>query len=259
MSQHIVTRFRYEYHAFQNALRFFTQIRVSDRIPYSEALLNHAARYFPAVGLIVGAISAAIFFIAHLVLPQGVSVLIAMTSSIYLTGAFHEDGLSDMADGLGGGWDRQRILEIMKDSRVGNYGVITMTMVLLTKFASLNELDAAQVPALLITGHAFSRYCAVLIMVSMNYVRVDDSSKSKPLATRLSGSGLIVASIFGLLPLLWLSLPSMVSGFTAGLIATIWFGRKLQQWLGGYTGDCLGAVQQVSEVAFYLAALATLQ
>lgn len=258
MNQHIVTTLRYEYHAFLNALRFFTRIRVSDRIPYSEALLNHAARYFPAIGLIVGATSAATFAIVHLVLPQSVSVLIAMTASIYLTGAFHEDGLSDMADGLGGGWDKRRILEIMKDSRVGNYGVITITMALLTKFTTLSEIETAWIPALLITGHAYSRYCSVLIMAGMNYVRDDDSSKSKPLATRLSGKGLIIASVFGLAPLLWLPLPTMVASFAAGLLITIWLGRKLQQWLGGYTGDCLGAVQQLSEVAFYLAVLATL-
>lgn len=258
MNHAFLTKACYEYHALLNGLRFFTRIRVPDRIPHSEALLNHAARYFPVIGLIVGGFSAAAFNISHLVFSQSVSVLIAMAISIYLTGAFHEDGLSDMADGLGGGWDKHRILEIMKDSRVGNYGVIAITMILLTKFASLSEVRASWVPMLLITGHAFSRYCAVLVMAGMNYVRDDASSKAKPLATRTSGKGLIVASAFGLIPLFWLPFPAMIIGYTAGMMSTIWLGRKLQKWLGGYTGDCLGAVQQLSEVAFYLAALATL-
>lgn len=255
---HFRTAIGHELHAFLGAIRFFTRIPIPDRIPHSEALLNHAARYFPAVGLIVGLVSAIIFETSLTLLPQGVSILIAMAASIYLTGAFHEDGLTDMTDGLGGGWEKHRILEIMKDSRVGSYGVIAIAMVLAIKFACLESVPAAWVPVLLITGHAFSRYCSVLIMAGMHYVREDAFSKSKPLATQLSGNALIVATLFGLLPLLWLPFGVMVAGLVCALVATIWLGRKLQKWLGGYTGDCLGAVQQLSEVTFYLGALAAL-
>ena len=253
------TKFKYEWHAFLGAIRFFTRLPVSDRIPHSNALLNHAARYFPAVGIVVGLISAFVFGLSLLVLPQSLSVLLAMAASIYLTGAFHEDGLTDMTDGLGGGWDKGRILEIMKDSRVGSYGVIVIIMVLATKFTCLDEINSAWVPVLLITGHAYSRYCSVLIMAGMHYVREDALSKAKPLATQLTGKALIVASCFGLIPLLWLPFDAMITGIVSGLIATIWLGRKLQKWLGGYTGDCLGAVQQLSEVAFYLGVLAVLR
>ena len=244
--------------AFLAAVRFFTRIPIPDRIPHSAENLNHAARYFPAVGLLVGAVSAIAFFLAALVLPTSVAVLIAMVSSIYLTGAFHEDGLSDMTDGLGGGWEKMRILEIMKDSRVGSYGVIAITMALLSKFVLLDNFDSLWVPILLIAAHAFSRYCAVLIMAGLPYVREDALSKSKPLATKLSKNALWVASAFGLLPLLLLPAPAALMSVVAGLIATIWLGRKLQKWLGGYTGDCLGATQQLSELAFYLGALVVL-
>lgn len=181
-----------------------------------------------------------------------------MAASIYLTGAFHEDGLSDMADGLGGGWDRMRILDIMKDSRIGNYGAITITLALLAKFVLLNAFSADWIPLLLITAHAFSRYCSVLIMAGMTYVREDTLSKSKPLATQLSRNALLVASAFGILPLFLLPLDASIVGVIAGILATIWLGRKLQKWLGGYTGDCLGATQQLSELAFYLGALAVI-
>jgi adenosylcobinamide-GDP ribazoletransferase len=192
------------------------------------------------------------------VLPTSVAVLVAIVSSIYLTGGFHEDGLSDMADGLGGGWDKRHILEIMKDSRVGSYGVIAITMALLSKFVLLDSFDPIWVPLLLISAHAFSRYCAVLIMAGLSYVREDALSKSKPLATKLSKNALWVASAFGLLPLFLLPIPAALMSVAAGLIATIWLGRKLQKWLGGYTGDCLGATQQLSELAFYLGALVVL-
>lgn len=253
-----MNRMRRELIAFMEAVRFFTRIPVSDRFPYSANNLNHSARYFPAIGLLVGAVSAIAFLMAAWVLPTQVAVLIAMASSIYLTGAFHEDGLSDMTDGLGGGWEKMRILEIMKDSRVGSYGVIAMVMALLSKFVLLDSFDPIWIPFLLMAAHAFSRYCAVLIMAGLSYVREDTLSKSKPLATKLARNALWVASAFGLLPLLLLPAKAALMGVAVGLLATIWLGRKVQKWLGGYTGDCLGATQQLSELAFYLGALTVL-
>lgn len=244
--------------AFLSAIRFFTRIPIPDAVPHSAEGLNHAARYFPAVGILIGTVSAIAFGLSNLFYPETVCVFIAMAASIYITGAFHEDGLSDMADGLGGGWDKMRILEIMKDSRIGNYGAITVTMALLAKFIILNEFSVGWIPLLLIAGHAFSRYCSVLIMSGMSYVREDALSKSKPLATQLSRNALLVASVFGLLPLLLLPLSASLAGVLTGALITIWLGRKLQKWLGGYTGDCLGAAQQLSELAFYLGALAVI-
>ncbi len=255
MSQNSLQR---EAIAFLAAVRFFTRIPIPDRVPHSTESLNHAARYFPAVGLLVGTVSAIAFFLSALVLPTTVAVLIAMLSSIYMTGAFHEDGLSDMTDGLGGGWEKMRILEIMKDSQVGSYGVIAISMALMSKFVLLDSFDPLWVPFLLIAAHAFSRYCSVLIMAGLPYVREDMLSKSKPLATKLTRNALLVASVFGLLPLLLLPTTAALMGVVVGLIVTIWLGRKLQKWLGGYTGDCLGATQQLSELAFYLGALAVL-
>ncbi len=247
--------FRREAFAFLGAIRFFTRIPISDRVLHSAEGLNYSARYFPAVGILVGSISALAFALAGLFVPETVSIVIAMATSIYLTGAFHEDGLSDMTDGLGGGWEKMRILEIMKDSRVGSYGVVALTMALLSKFVLLSAFNTAWIPALLIAGHALSRYFSVLVMAGMEYVREDALSKSKPLATQLSRNALLVASLFGTLPLLLLPIQASLLGTFSALLATIWLGRKLQKWLGGYTGDCLGATQQISELAFYLGAL----
>lgn len=250
--------FRIEVIAFLGAIRFFTRIPIPDAVPHSPERLNHSARYFPAVGILVGLLSAIAFGLSNLLYPEPVCIVIAMAASIYLTGAFHEDGLSDMADGLGGGWDKMRILDIMKDSRIGNYGAITITFALLVKFVLLSAFSASWIPLLLISGHAFSRYCSVLIMAGMTYVREDTLSKSKPLATQLSRNALLVASAFGLFPLCLLPLTASIAGVFAGILTTIWLGRKLQKWLGGYTGDCLGATQQLSELAFYLGALAVI-
>jgi adenosylcobinamide-GDP ribazoletransferase len=226
------------------------------RIDHAPELLDRAARYLPLVGIVVGALGAVVTVLALKILPSSMAVLLGMLATILVTGAFHEDGLSDMADGLGGGWEKLRILEIMKDSRVGNYGVMAITFALLSKFVLLSNFSTGWIPLLLIAGHSFSRYCAVLIMAGMNYVREDASSKAKPLARQLSRNSLLVASGFGITPLLLLPISATLTGATLALLATVWLGRKLQKWLGGYTGDCLGATQQISELAFYLGALA---
>ena len=247
-----------EWHAFLNGLRFFTRLRVPDRIPYTDALLNASVKFLPAIGLLIGVLCAVAYMLSLQIFPQSLSVLIAMSTGLLATGAFHEDGLADTADGLGGGWDKTRILAIMKDSRVGSYGVVTISLALLFKFACLNEANPAYVPVMLITGHAFSRYCAVLVMSGMTYVGSEVSSKSRPLTTKPSRNSLLIATACGLLPLALLPLSSLLAGLSIGLLATVWLGRKFQKWLGGYTGDCLGAVQQVSEIGFYLGILATL-
>ncbi len=248
---------RGELEYFLGAVRFFTRLPVPAWVGHSAEALNHSARYFPAVGLLVGAIGAAVYSLALHFWPQPVAVLLAMAATIYATGAFHEDGLSDAADGLGGGWEKLRILEIMKDSRVGSYGVVALWLGLSSKFVLLSSLDASLVPWALIAGHAVSRYCSTLLLATMDYVREDLLSKAKPLATRLSPGALAVATVFALVALPLCPWPQGLLACLLAGIATLWLAAKFRRWLGGYTGDCLGTVQQTSEIAFYLGLLTT--
>lgn len=244
---------------FFGAIRFFTRLPVPGWVGHSAEALNQSARYFPAVGLLVGGIGALIYLGATLIWPQPVAVLLSMAATIYATGAFHEDGLADTVDGLGGGWEKLRILEIMKDSRVGSYGVVAMVLALLGKFTLLNGLDAALIPFALLAGHAFSRLCSTLLLATMDYVREDLLAKSKPLATRLSTGALLVA-LGSVIPVLFLlPIANVLSACCLAAISTFWLALKFRRWLGGYTGDCLGATQQVSEIFFYLGLLATWQ
>ena len=181
-----------------------------------------------------------------------------MAATIYATGAFHEDGLSDTVDGLGGGWEKLRILEIMKDSRVGSYGVVAMVLALLGKFLLLSSLEPALIPFALLAGHALSRFCATVLLATMDYVREDLLAKAKPLATRLSPGAMLVALSFVLMALAMLPLEQATFGCVLAALATFWLAAKFKRWLGGYTGDCLGATQQLSEIAFYLGLLASL-
>ena len=243
---------------FLGAVGFFTRLPVPGWVGHSAAALSQCARYFPAVGLLVGGIGALVYWLALHLWPQPVAVLLSMAATLYATGAFHEDGLSDTADGLGGGWDKARILAIMKDSRVGSYGVVALVLALLGKFALLSGIDAALVPAALLAGHAVSRFGATLIMATLDYARDDESSKSRPATHRPSLASLLLAAGFALLPLLLLPLAKALAGIVLAALAATWLAAKFQRWLGGYTGDCLGAVQQVTEVLFYLGLMANL-
>lgn len=245
--------------AFLGALRYFTRLPVPAWVGHSAEGLNHSARYFPAVGLLVGLVAALVFLLAGRLWPPAIALLLAMAATILLTGAFHEDGLCDTADGLGGGWSKEDVLRIMKDSRAGSYGVVAVVLVLLGKFVALNALPRVWVPLALLAGHSVSRFAAVSLLATMDYAREDATSKARPVATRLGPHGLLVAAAWPLIacgllmaPAGW---PPVLAGLLLAALVTLWLARKLHRRLGGYTGDGLGAVQQASELAFLLGLL----
>lgn len=249
---------------FLTAVQFFTRIPVPAWVGHSAIQLNQAARYFPLVGLWVGGLAAAVFWLSAWVLPLTLAVALSMLASILITGAFHEDGLSDFMDGMGGGYSRERILAIMKDSHVGAYGVITLVLALLLKFQSLqafsNTHSFGLLAVTLVAAHVISRLMAVSIMMTQQYVREDDSARAKPAARALSLSSFAIAVSTGVIAiaLLWVAgadLLSIVSALACALMLRVYLGLMLQKKLGGYTGDCLGAVQQITEIGFYLGML----
>ena len=249
---------RRELDCFFAALRFFTRLPVPAWVGHDSDSLSRAAKYLPLVGLLVGAVGAVVYVLAGLLWPPSVAIVMSMAATLYITGAFHEDGLSDTADGLGGGWDKERILAIMKDSRVGSYGVIALVLALLGKFVLLRELDPALLPWALIAAHAFSRLCATLVMAGMEYVRDEAQSKAKPLVSRMSTAECLLAAVFGSCALLFLPIVQALAAVLLSALLTLWLAGLFKRWLGGYTGDCLGAVQQLSEIGFYLGLLVVL-
>ena len=244
---------------FFAALRFFTRLPVPRWVGHTQDQLDHAARYFPLIGILIGAIGAGVTELAALALPVGVAVLLGMAATILATGAFHEDGFADSCDGFGGGWDKAQVLAIMKDSRVGSYATLGVGLMLLAKWNALVELDADFAPPLLaialVAGHAVSRLASTLLIFFLEYARDDDSSKSKPLAQRMALHELAIAVAIGLAPCLLLppidALVALAAAALSALLAARYFVRRI----GGYTGDCLGATQQVCELAFYLGLL----
>ena len=237
------------------ALGFLTRIPIPRSIEHSAENLNDAARYFPAVGLLVGAFAALAYTLAALIWPPAIAVLLSMIGTVLLTGAFHEDGLTDSCDGFGGGWDRTQILTIMKDSRIGTYGAMGLGLIVALKFIALESLAASAIVSALLIGHCWSRLLATSYLFNFEYAR-EEGSKVKPLATRLTPGGLQIAALCAL-PLVFLIEPLQVLGIVVALAIWRWaFGRYFTRRLGGYTGDCLGAAQQVAEVLIYLVLLA---
>nr|MBF0681332.1 adenosylcobinamide-GDP ribazoletransferase [Pseudomonas sp.] len=240
---------------FLLSLQFFTRIPIPARVPYSEEELNQAAIYFPLIGTLIGALCALVYWGASFLWPVPVAVFLSMVFGLLLTGCFHEDGLADCMDGMGGGWDRERILSIMQDSRLGTYGAAALIGALGGKFLLLSSLPPAIIIPVMIQAHTVSRLSAASMMLTEPYARPE--GKAKPLAVRMSAAGLLIAAALALLPFIWIEVPGLFWLALLPLIALrLWFARWLRKWIGGFTGDCLGALQQLSELAFLLGVLA---
>ncbi|WP_394788950.1 adenosylcobinamide-GDP ribazoletransferase [Rhodoferax sp.] len=256
------------------AVQFFTRIPVTGRLAawvgYSPAMLRASAAHFPGVGWLV-AIAACAVAAASGTLLHGrigsalVTAALCTIATVLLTGGFHEDGLADVADGLGGSAERNRALEIMKDSRVGAFGAMALVLALLTKVALLALLDAYSGTALLMAlvgGHVWSRFCPLVLVRLLPHVGDTATSKSKQLADQISRSALAVALAWCFLPLALVFYAQgatfLITSVAASWLALLWMGRLFARRLQGFTGDCLGATQQVCEIAFYLGAAAAL-
>ena len=240
---------RSELETFLGAIRFFTRLPLPGTLGQDSLALERAIRYFPAIGLLVGTLGGLSFAVTSFFWPKTLAVLAAMATIILVTGALHEDGRSDAVDGLGGGWSSERVLEIMRDSRVGSYGAVALGMILLVRFFALIEIDMLLVPVALIAGQAVSRLCMAFVMRSLDYARAD--GKAKPFNNHFSSSDMLFAAGTAVLPVLLLPPSQFIPALILAAGATLWLVRLFQRRIGGYTGDCLGAVQQLSEVAFY--------
>jgi adenosylcobinamide-GDP ribazoletransferase len=245
-----------EIHIFFTALMFFTRIPCPKWVNHDPEYLHLSSKYFPLVGIIVGSIGAIVFYGASFIFSVEISVILSMFSTIYVTGAFHEDGFADVCDGFGGGWIKDKILLIMKDSRLGTYGTIGLLLILSIKFAALREMEMYYIPFLLISGHALSRFIATTLIFTHPYVRDTENSKAKPAAKSMSVHSLLVSGIFGIAPLFFFKNPMIFLTLIPMYLSKMFLAAKFKKWIGGQTGDCAGAVQQLSEIVFYLTSIA---
>ncbi len=239
-----------EVRIFFTAVMFLTRVPVPQSTDHSADYLRQAPRYFPLVGWIVGGCCSLAFWLFNRFVSRDIGIVASMVTGLLVTGCFHEDGFADVCDGMGGGWTKEKILLIMKDSRIGAFGAIGLISILSTKFLLLRELRCV-VPAI-IAAHSISRLMPVFVMKTGAYASDPHQSKARPLAgAAVSAPSLTLAIIFALIPFLLLPVYFPIVILPAVAITYAMY-RWFNKWIGGYTGDCLGAIQQVSEITIYL-------
>lgn len=252
------------------AVQFFTRLpvtgRLADWVGYSPEMQRASAAHFPGVGWLVALVAGGVYALLWTALAGNpgaalVAAVFSTAATVWLTGGLHEDGLADVADGLGGSLDRNRALQIMKDSHIGAFGSLALVLALLAKVALLALLGThglGVVLAALAGGHVSSRFWPLLLVRLLPYAGSTQQSKTQPMAGQISRSALGVAFLWCFMPLAHMgwaqgaifSIASCMASAFAFVLAWRLFARRLQ----GFTGDCLGATQQVCEIAFYLGA-----
>lgn len=238
---------------FVTALQFLTRIRLFRDPDYDDGLFGRSVKFFPLVGLLAGSILAGVAVLTGGWRPGTVRSTLLVTLSVFITGGLHCDGLMDSADGLFSGRARERMLEIMKDSRVGSFGVVAIFLLLLWKWALLHDLpDSLLVPAL-ISMMTFGRFAMILAILRFPYARPEGMGKAFALYAGTHSLGPALATLLGLLAVFYFVTGPLVCGIAAAaalaaILFAFWFGRWTTHKLGGMTGDTYGAVTELSEL-----------
>jgi len=237
---------------FVTALQFLTRLPAPALKGFQPDWITRAARYFPVVGQIVGALSGLAFLGASQLWPPAVAALLALAVGLLATGALHEDGLADAADGLFGGATPERRIEIMKDSRIGAYGVLALVVALGLKAATLASLAPLAGAWTLVAAHGLGRAMAVLTMRTTSYAPAGRPTRWTPAETGVRTRELAVALLLSAWPLAFLSPAMAAAGVAGAAILAAVVTVSAQRRLGGHTGDVLGAVEQAGEMGFLL-------
>lgn len=241
---------------FLTAVQFLTRIPVPALTDFRPDWTARSARYFPLVGALVGLASGGVFLAASAFWSDLTPALLATTAGILITGAFHEDGLADTADGLGGGQTPERRLEIMKDSRLGTFGVLALGLGIGLKVVALSEIPAAVAIAVLVAAHAGGRGAAVLVMRVLPYAGDRAQTKVKPVAEGLTTGETAAAMAFAALAIVaaaWVLPMAVAAALSAATVLAAGMALLARRLIGGWVGDTLGACEQVFEIVFLVA------
>jgi len=231
---------------------FLTRIPCPEWVGHDAEYLARSTPWFPVIGAAIGAWGAAFYLLGLAGWPGAVvAVLVSTIATVWLTGAFHEDALADACDGFGGGWSKEDILRIMKDSRVGSYGVAGLVLVMGLKVAALAALSPGDAVRGLIAAHALARWSSLPLIWWYPYVR-ESSATGKPFAASVTPARLAVGTVLALLIAGGALGIRAIPAAAVTVVVVVLAGRYFNRWIGGITGDCLGAANQVAEAAVYL-------
>ena len=238
------------------AVQFLTRLPTPTLANYQPDWVARAARYFPLVGQLVGAIAALVLVGASTLWGGWVPALLAIAASVLVTGGFHEDGLADSADGLIGGQDRPSRLSIMKDSRIGTYGVMALGLVTALKAATLAGIEPLPAAMALVAAHGGGRAAAVVGMRILPYAGDLSVAKWRRTDDAPSSGEVVLALLFALWPLALMPTAGAAAGLVVGAAFAFAPALAAKRLVGGQTGDILGAVEQLFELGFLLGATA---
>jgi adenosylcobinamide-GDP ribazoletransferase len=236
------------------AIQFLTRIPVPSQ-PYEADSLARAVKYFPVVGFLLGSLAALLYFLLALHLPQPVVALLVVIFLVFVTGGLHEDGLADVADGFGGGRDREQILRIMRDSRIGTYGAAALALSLLARVLLLSSLPLAHLTQYLISSHVLCRWTTLPLSYYLRPARSGGDTtdgQGARVAQLTSRGALIAGSIFSLVVVGLLLRIQAVVPILMTIMVTLLSALYYQRRIDGITGDCFGATNQLTEIAVYL-------
>jgi adenosylcobinamide-GDP ribazoletransferase len=238
---------------FLIAIQFLTRLPVPRSLVGTESEIGHAVAFFPLAGIVVGGGGALLYVGLSRFLPVTTCVLLVLIYSALITNGFHEDGLADSLDGFGGGWNKDEALNIMRDSRIGTFGALGLIFLVLAKYNLLSMLDSQQMWRWLIVAHTASRWTVVPLCLWLPYAR--EQGQGGLVARRIGWRAAVIATLT--LAAVSLLLPWRVAFFALAITAAVVVvsGFYYRYRLNGVTGDCLGATNQLAEVALYFTAV----
>ena len=231
------------------AVQFMTRIPMP-AFRFEPEMVLDAAKFYPLVGALValGAIGIERGLRSHLA-PM-VTALAVLAYLVIITGGFHEDGLADTADALGGGWTRTRMLEIMHDSRIGSFGTLAICLSLLARWSLLGSLPVARFPFYMLTAHVLCRWTTLPLGAFFTSARKDGLGAQ--LAHKISLTSVAIGSLLAFVIAGWALRMEALVPIATVIAVTVLSGLYYRSQIGGITGDCFGATNQLAEIAVYV-------
>ena len=234
------------------ALIFFTRLPFWRIANVPSVYFKRVVDYWPFVGWLTGGVMAGTLWITAEFLPIQVAVFLALAARLLITGALHEDGLADFCDGFGGGTSREKILSIMKDSHIGTYGVIGLLCYFGLMWSLLTTLSVPLACIAILSGDAWSKFCAAQIINTLPYTRKEEESKAKVIYDRMNKSTLFLVFPAGVFPMLSLLDMGYWWAAMAPVLVITGLISLMKKRIQGYTGDCCGAAFLLCELSFYM-------
>lgn len=231
------------------AFQFLTRLPIS-RIPYQPDSLARSAKFFPVVGLVIGFGASVLQQLLMPHLNRALAALLVMTFLVLITGGLHEDALADTADAFGGGWNREQVLMILQDSRIGSFGALALVLSGLARFLLLSLLPVNRFTALVVSAHVLCRWTTLPLSYFLRPARESEGQGAR-IAQRVSPTSLLTGTLLSLAIVFCLLRREFWIPVLVALVITTLSGFYYFRRIAGVTGDCFGATNQLTEIAVY--------